>query len=131
MEKFGRFLLDSFNCFEWFGISVNRPLPFDWLCPFNRIDNDPLNLFIMISWVRFMARTEIKYFSIPASVRTAASKYFSTFKPACKDHFIRCRDIKMLPVHFFFFQLDILANSLCNWMAWRYNPKTFFFIGFT
>src|SRR5699024_1689217 len=90
--------------------------------PFHTITDDSLNLFIMICWIGFVTWPEIKYLS-PATVECrSTSKHFSTFKPTDKYKLIWCWYIKMFSIHFFFFQFDILTDSLRDRMRWIDHP---------
>ena len=73
-----------------------------------------------------MSGLKIKYFPLSTMKDTSSAEYFSSFKPTDKNKFIRSRNIKKLPVHFFMLQFNIFSQTFRNRVSRIYNPQCSF-----
>lgn len=83
---------------------------------------------MVVGWVRFVTRTEVKNLSATAVIAASASENLAALKPADEHQLVGRRHIEAFTVHFFFIEHNALADSFCNGMRWVDNPKALFFL---
>src|SRR5260370_25710041 len=98
-------------------------------CPTYCIGNHALHLFVMVGGYRLVSWTKIKDLALTTRIATPTTEDLTTTKPTHEDQCFRCRYIKMLTIHLFVFQINILTQPFSNPMPWRNHPETLMIIG--
>src|SRR5699024_1892602 len=70
-------------------------------CPVDRIFNDPLDSWMIISREGFMTWVEVKNLPVTPAIGHASAEYFSVWITGNKNQFIRRRNVKVFSIHFF------------------------------
>src|SRR5882724_2383184 len=123
LERFGR----VFGGDLWATID-----PFDAVArgPADGITQNQTHVLIIIDWVGFVARAEVKDFAVATFPGTAGAENFAALEPGNENNLIGRRHGERFAVHFDILDFEIAINPARDRMGWVANPEPFLFAGF-